>query len=508
MDRNWARAATTATFLCIWNTPELETVRAPIATYPGHQSNIFCIAFASNSNHIYSCANDSLLLRHDANRGILGGGAIDGSSGAARRRQRNRRSYQPLDEILAHNEMAVLKLSIHPEEDQVVLTSGQDGTIALWDFRAKKHEQGRLTSMNSQNCVTFNPTMPNLFLTCDEAGGIFLRDLRKSFTTTTTNPSPLLQHYNTTLSTGPHTSNPLDTTSVAFSPCGTMFGATFQKWYPALYSLRDPFPLAFFKSIVDGVRFHGPTASTARVRSRRVLLGGGGVNGVEYLRERRYGGSIGGEGYVFGCGSDDRYAYVWEVPGREWVKEKREEVNPYLSLLGMWKGVLFADRVPLIVTAGVEKVVRIHSNYAFGDYDEEKDNKKATVPRPHGLRPGPPDPGNSTEEDLHILMDFDRLVIRECSRNTVWDAPDGFDFDSSDGDDDDDEDDMWDDDDDDVDDFGGLDVDDGWETEIVGKQLVTMNMDMIFWRSWGSDVGDDNDDEEEEDWKGSTRISA
>ncbi|KAJ3063236.1 hypothetical protein HDU99_004935, partial [Rhizoclosmatium hyalinum] len=160
--------------------------------------------------------------------------------------------------------------------------------------------------------------------------------------------------------------------------------------------------------------------------------------------------------------------------------------------------VLFADRVPLIVTAGVEKVVRIHSNYAFGDYDEEKDNKKDTAPRLYGLRPGPPDPGNSTEEDLHILMDFDRLVIRECSRNTVWDAPDGFDFDSSDGDDDDDEDDMW--DDDDVDDFGGLDVDDGWETE---DSWETVGDDErghdIFGESWGSDVGDDNDEEEEEE---------
>ncbi|KAI8617717.1 WD40-repeat-containing domain protein [Chytriomyces sp. MP71] len=429
--------------------------RTPIARYPGHHSNIFCIAFTKGADIMYSCANDGLLLKHDVSRGISdykhhrtlsSSSASEVSSlksPAAKRQRRNNsevfKGPDPLESIDGHDGGAVLKLSMHPETEDVVLTCGQDGSVALWDFRASQHAQGRIETVFSQNCVTFNPAMTNLFLNADDFGNIILRDIRTAFTSTSAvqgNGYPYLLKFHTTLSkpNRPYTSNPIDTTSVAFTPCGTLFAATFQKWRPTLYTLRDSFPLAMFKSRQDGIKFHG--------RGRDAIVRGAGGDVLDgcssscTIKTGAFGDALAAgypmsrsgvdrsSGFVFGMGSDDRRAYVWDVPREAWLMDRRRSVDafadatmevgggtgrdvafvskegvkkiPFLveeelfSMAGhrsVVNSVAFHPRMPLIATAGVEKVVRLFSPYAWSDYDEEKDNKTDSVHR-NGIMAG------------------------------------------------------------------------------------------------------------------------
>jgi hypothetical protein len=76
-----------------------------------------------------------------------------------------------IDSVPAH-EIGALRLSIQPGQDDVVLTSGQDGFVKLFDFRAPTKNQGAIDSLNSQNGVQFNPVLPHLFVTCDDNGKI------------------------------------------------------------------------------------------------------------------------------------------------------------------------------------------------------------------------------------------------------------------------------------------------------------------------------------------------
>ncbi|KAJ3024460.1 UNVERIFIED_CONTAM: hypothetical protein HDU68_008149 [Siphonaria sp. JEL0065] len=457
---------------------------------------------------MYSCGDDGLLLRHDLSRGLEFEAGVDGALNM--RRNQNARKYQPLDSIEAHDEMAALKLSVHPEIDSIVLTSGQDGSITLWDFRSKTAEVGRIDSANSQK----------------------LRDLRMSFKSS----GPFqgydlnLLEFHTTLSPLYSTSvaNPVDTSSVSFSPCGTLFGATFQKWYPTIYSIHDPFPLATLRSKVDGIRFRGPSVGQPMMAALQRPVRGylstctiktgafGGGGDVDFLGKQRGKSSWKRNpgGLVFSVGSDDRRAYVWEVPNKEFLVSKRVDVDPARDFGGsggldkrqaaiafvgdkgekkvpyeveeeafsvgehrsIVNSVLFHPSLPLIVTAGVEKIVRVFSPFPFSNYNETLENKSDTVPRLNALPllTGMFDDFEATtREDTWTLADFDRLIIRESNRNTLWNNLDDLSSDTSDGDDDSS-------DSDDSDDSNGSS--DSWETmsEDVNEEEVSSNRSPHF----------------------------
>ncbi|KAJ3126287.1 hypothetical protein HK100_010342 [Physocladia obscura] len=409
----------------IWNAVDLLTPSKPVASYSGHYSNIFSIAFGSYSNILYSCGNDGLLVRYDISRA--------GNLGIA---------VAPESTEVAHESFAALKLSICPKNDNIVLTSGQDGSIALWDMRCSSRRlQGRISSSNCQNCVTFNPTMPDLFLSSDDAGHIILRDLRMSGFE---NSDKKLYQYVTQLceTSRLQIANPIDTTSVVFSPCGKMFAATMQKWRPTLYSTSDSFPIAIFKSESDGLWHKSSLSSlsTARVlhgysSSCTIKSGAFGDStlidylgncaqesmGSEHSSNRWYieSNEQGGGGLVFSVGSDDRRAYVWEVPKVSFLMDRRTQCEKFTEWSNA-SAIIYADNNGKSVKPF--EICKEAYSIDYGALDDMKKNKTDTQPRKNNKFSNDffglvsPESENDKNEDL-------QLVIIMTLRDTLWRTP-------------------------------------------------------------------------------------
>ncbi|KAJ3059946.1 hypothetical protein HDU98_004037, partial [Podochytrium sp. JEL0797] len=198
----------------------------------------------------------------------------------------------------------------------------------------------------------------------------------------------------------------------------------------------------------------------------------GGTATLDYLgKSRKHNTSS----FVFGVGSDDRRAYVWEVPPKEFLLSRREEVDAVVDFgrrrrfeedrvafvgdngvkkvpfevseeafsVGVHRSIvnsiLFHPKIPLVVTAGVEKICRVFSPFPFRDFDDVQDNKTDTIPRDNfGYRSQPiMGLSGALREDIRTLIVFDRLIERESQRNTLWndseDIPGSDDSDSEDG---------------------------------------------------------------------------
>ncbi|KAJ3237641.1 hypothetical protein HDU81_009191 [Chytriomyces hyalinus] len=267
----------------------------------------------------------------------------------------------------------------------------------------------------------------------------------------------------------PFQSNPLDITSVSFSPCGSMFASTSQKWRPTLYSLQDPFPICTFKSKVDGVQFQrSDSAPAANAMAGAFVEGYSSACTIKSAAfgDAREGSYLAGykeeedarfssRGYVLGVGSDDQRAYIWHVPTAAWLLDRRQDVDRTFNVGGynatrtvantdvlgnkkipfqvdeelfalqdhrsIVNSIVFNPKSPVIATAGVEKVVRLFSPFPYEDYDENLDNNRDTVSRKRfSPNSRTRNHDKTTEEDVSILNEFDRIVGRERLRNTIW----------------------------------------------------------------------------------------
>jgi WD40 repeat protein len=133
----------------------------PMKEFLGHRSNIFCAIFDHTNRHILSCGNDETILRFDIEYAKQG-----------------KENY--CDKFLFH-EAAVYKVSFACDNDNIFLSAGDDGYLALWDLRAyDKGPQRVLYSSGSFNCVDFNPKIPHLFVSGHSKESAQLWDLRNA----------------------------------------------------------------------------------------------------------------------------------------------------------------------------------------------------------------------------------------------------------------------------------------------------------------------------------------
>ncbi|KAJ3300968.1 hypothetical protein HDU76_005942, partial [Blyttiomyces sp. JEL0837] len=371
-------------------------------------------------------------------------------------------------EIVEAHEAAVIKFSIKPGTNDVVMSCGG---------------------------VMFNPVMPELFVTCEDGGRILLRDLRMCFSSTQKH----VVRYNTTLTRGERCAKSPDITSAVFSPCGTLVGAVLQRWRPVIYSIDDPIPIATLRSQTDGILYNGDLNESQRVANTagRMILRRRGYSSVCTLKTAAFGergvgyfgkGSVmvgdslgdedhdgmfggnsntqesrrpvryqypGSQTQLFGVGSDDFRAYVWEVPSAKVLKASRKIVNRFEdqefddSVVSFWSkdgskvvpvelnqeafsleghrsivnSISFHPRLPMIATAGVEKLVRVFSPWEFSDHapNELKTNQlEPRLQNETGRRVMFGFDFPDEEEDTATLANFDHILVQEGSVDSLW----------------------------------------------------------------------------------------
>ncbi|KAL7280024.1 hypothetical protein ACG7TL_006438 [Trametes sanguinea] len=79
---------------------------------------------------------------------------------------------------------SIRAIACHPEQDPVFLSASEDGRIILHDMRAENRRsraQGTIQQIAPFSCVQYHPTMSQLFATSDTEGLVCLRDMRMAF---------------------------------------------------------------------------------------------------------------------------------------------------------------------------------------------------------------------------------------------------------------------------------------------------------------------------------------
>lgn len=363
-------------------------------------------------------------------------------------------------EVWSDADAAVTRVCAHPHNANIFMASSEDGVVRMYDRRAGSNEAvADLSEPAEMNDVEMSPTEPTQFIVTDRKGHIFLHDARKAFADNrargTISSDLAVMNYATVLSApraakgGKYGYGIPSTSSVAFAPDGRAFVATMSRHEPTLYSLHEPYPLA---------RFGAPDYSNICTIKHSSLAGADdGTNGL-----------------FLASGSDDWRAYVWRVPElaslRERVREadtvpsdewkelgggapaiayqsptlpagaqaasdsascRRKMVPPRVNVplhavethRSIVNTALLHPHVPMLYTAGVEKVVHAHS--PTGIFASELEHRERREPwtaasladffmRNPGARQAAddaslPDPQYSGESE----EDFERRLTRE-----------------------------------------------------------------------------------------------
>nr|KAJ3421052.1 DDB1- and CUL4-associated factor 5 [Polyrhizophydium stewartii] len=429
--------------------------------HSGHISNIFCLQFDSSGQHLLSSGNDGFLIRYDVERvasfsdliasrppsqGSLPPSRLGDPSAPMSARSRSRvhssgpdgqLGFSGRDLISAH-ESACLRFSIDPTNDNVVLSSGQDGRIRLWDLRkGRDTPAAQFTARRriAQNSVDFNPAAPTLFITADEGGGVHLYDMRMAFAGSPMRDTSVMR-FTTMLARSVRSCRSSDITSAVWRQDGSCFVASVQRWFPTLYTPADPHPIYVFDT---GAHADQSFRSYATVKTACFSSD-----------------TLGGEFVV--AGSDDFSAYGWSVPPIAELREarsyydRRSPCDPEKIVFGfkntriapaMASGADFCLRghrslvntvaahptLPMLVTAGVEKCFRVFTpshadDPAQADTAAQTHEPEEPMPTPSlssfllGVHSSP----ESTEEDRSVLAYFDFLISTQAAMDdeSIW----------------------------------------------------------------------------------------
>ncbi|KAJ3216931.1 hypothetical protein HDU67_008750 [Dinochytrium kinnereticum] len=456
------------TRVLIWPILELDDRLAPTGCYTGHDSNIFCVGFGSDPNTFYSCGNDGLLIRHRIDQPVPSLFSKKSSSTHVGGRLMIEKSSD--ERIMAHDG-AVLKLSVQPNNDEIVATAGQDGYVKLWDMRCPEKLTGKIFGFSGQNSVMFNPVMPEIVVTAADDGRILLQDLRMSFDSPKHTRSFYrgqskrhVMNYTTMIACDNKWAKGPSAISAAFSPCGKLIGASLQRWRPTIYSVDDSAPIATLRSRIDGIRFNGkgdagcqvgrqgysscctvktgafsPDSSTVwccprpsepdkaskadSVDEVRGDYEGQGFSDGTWKNERF---SWSKRSAVFALGSDDFRAYGWAIPSVRELLDRRISFHPNdtsvsRSIKGKVIWLVPDGKMHLPVELGSE-------DFAIeGNKINEQGAKRTRIinedmlDRPSRIRLfASAELDEHMEEDTSTLTDFDFLIMSEACDDTLW----------------------------------------------------------------------------------------
>ncbi|PLW52472.1 hypothetical protein PCANC_10609 [Puccinia coronata f. sp. avenae] len=410
---------------------------APLASFDGPAANIFSIDFSADGRWLIASGLDSRIFVYDLNRP------------ATPSTPRNSSAHSAVSVLTQHAE-SCRRVACHPQEYSCLLSAGEDGKVFRHDLRTPDQPNNAplLEARAQYTDLCWNPVSPDLFLASTNHT-IRLYDRRKLGSNPTANLQSCLVSYTTNLMKP----KPLfrighpEISSVTIDPTGQLLGAMMSKWYPTIWSLDDPHPLAVLKSepTVDG------DAQTQ-----------GGFRDVCTIKHGGFSNHVHSDSTYFAGGSDDFRCYGWKIPSVAEMESQRCEIKsvsdwpgeatvdtcaygskiytvpvsiskPSIKLHGhrsIPNSVLFHPYLPLVCTSGVEKLVKVHSARRVGWYAHQSTDSRAqmtstTVRATMSMADRIPfifgpshraqqySAARPEDEDLETLAMFDALLERE-----------------------------------------------------------------------------------------------
>ncbi|KAJ7701447.1 WD40 repeat-like protein [Mycena rosella] len=307
----------------LWDLHE-EQVTTPCCSFRGPRRNIFVLAFSANNRYILSGGTDDVVLKFDATQ---------------LERPLNPQASRSPDHMFRHHDASIRALAPHAVQDDIFLSGSEDGRIILHDGRAapstRARAQDTIQFMAEVTGVLFHPIMEHIFATSDANGRVCLRDLRMAFGPLTQRTQEGVVHtYTTKLSrrSASYLSNP-ETGGISFNRQGSRLGVTMLHYFPTIYALMDPDPVAVCSAsnLPDGT----PIPSGAYTYA----------NSCSTMKQGSFGGPGLDEDTLYAAGSDDFRAYVWALPPPAELAARRTRISHADWDAGAHAGVVaFADR--------------------------------------------------------------------------------------------------------------------------------------------------------------------
>ncbi|CAG9860016.1 unnamed protein product [Phyllotreta striolata] len=283
----------------LWYVPGAMYDRSsPIAMCTPHRSNIFCLTFDSGVEKIFSGGNDDQVLIHQIESRTL-------------------KSSIPHDK-------PVYGINIHPQNDNIIATAGEDGRILLFDIREVPNQEVQVVAQenNSFHSVMFNPMKPRYIVTANSEEGIGLWDCRK--------PKSQVMRYDSQ-------SGKTSGISACFDDSGKKILALRRRLPPVLYSSDSENAICQF--------YHPQYYNSCTMKTCCFA----GENG-EYILS----------------GSDDFNIYMWKMP-----TDDSEWGSSHMILRGhrsIVNQVRYNVHNNFIASSGVEKMVKLWSAIPVGNW--------------------------------------------------------------------------------------------------------------------------------------------
>lgn len=207
--------------------------------------------------------------------------------------------------------------------DEVVLSASEDGSVIRHDGRESSINRSRRRAQDTLQLkaeitgIEYHPYMDHLFVTSDSRGSVCLRDERMAFgPPSRRSQQGVVLEYNTRLcqQVSNRVSNP-EPSSVVFDRDGNKLAVTLLHYYPTIYALSDPNPVA----VLTGNQLPNSSFVTPKVRtySNSCTMKHGSFGGPGLETDNLYVG-----------GSDDFRAYVWKIPPMNELLGQRQFVPP------------------------------------------------------------------------------------------------------------------------------------------------------------------------------------
>ncbi|KAJ7617516.1 WD40 repeat-like protein [Mycena polygramma] len=307
----------------LWDLHE-ERVRTPCSSFSGPLANIFVLSFSAHNRFIFSGGADEIVLKFDASQP---------------ERPLNPQPPRFFASSFCQHDGSIRGIAPHPVQDDIFITGSEDGRLIQHDARvpptARPRAQDTIMLAAEVTGVEFHPQMAHVFATSDSRGRVCLRDTRMAFGPAVGRTGEgVVQIYNTKLSRRSvgHLSNP-DTSSIAFNRQGTQLGVTMLNYYPTIYALTDPDPVAVCSAVnrPDGTPI--PPGERSYGNACTMKHGGFGGPGLD-------------EDIMYVAGSDDFRAYVWALPPPEVLAAQRTVLSHEEWMAGAHAGVTaFAEHM-------------------------------------------------------------------------------------------------------------------------------------------------------------------